>query len=589
MFIYLVIIVSLSIFFIMSKFAKKSTFDSLNSDAIKQIKSASNFKNWKNFPSGMHDYSEGKAWMKDMGVLSIIPFQLIYKDIKSFYPVTLAANFANFISSLLIFYLSSKYWGENIAIIIYILYVFNFWSKMIMLHGGLQLIGEMCFLFSIFFIEQSFNNYIFPNSIYLILSGFFFIAMNFSSASSRKFIPLYIFSIIFYFLEFRVSFQHILDYRFIGIFLIIFFILTLFYTISKILFKPIKKKILYKFYLFLASILFLIFISTIVFNIENENIYKLSYLFIGSITGLLFFTLPNFKKNISGYLMYWKAESWNSHYDGYKHYFLKKYGKIFLSGKEGVIWYLKFYFRFVPFIFITYITAIIVAIYYFKSFPFLSLLLFISILPITWGEITKGPKALLPIYTTLLGLIIPIGYFLFLFLNFNNYVHLFIIIILLLCHITWNSYIFITDILPSRITVNKLIDQLSKYEITELYTFDTEYNYPFIPILNYMYPDKYKIIYIKSISEVNEGYVFIPCLNSKGAYFQSSYIGSKNDIAFEVILEESIKKSGIVKLQTAASSKYWQQLGNVVSFRDLILKELSAEDFNKGYAWLLKI
>ena len=72
------------------------------------------------------------------------------------------------------------------------------------------------------------------------------------------------------------------------------------------------------------------------FNIENENIYKLSYLFIGSLIGLLFFTLPNFKKNISGYLMYWKAESWNSHYDGYKHYFLKKYGKIFLSGKNSL-------------------------------------------------------------------------------------------------------------------------------------------------------------------------------------------------------------------------------------------------------------
>ena len=58
---------------------KGLSFDSLEGDKKKEVYVASIYKNWGGWPSGMHKFID-KAWMKNVGILFTIPFQLIFND-----------------------------------------------------------------------------------------------------------------------------------------------------------------------------------------------------------------------------------------------------------------------------------------------------------------------------------------------------------------------------------------------------------------------------------------------------------------------------------------------------------------------------
>jgi hypothetical protein len=317
----------------------------------------------------------------------------------------------------------------------------------------------------------------------------------------------------------------------------------------------------------------------------------------GFLIGVLFFLLPNFKTNISGYLYYWFIENkHNSHYSLYNKYFKDKYGKIFNKGEEGAVWYLKFYFMFMPFILFIYISSFLFLIIYVGFNLNILFIYAIPIFPILWSEFTLGPKALLPMYTTFMAFFIPISYFISLVAK-SNYSSLIVIIIysITIISIIWNIWIYIFDIFPCRMTVKNLVKKLDEFGINEFFTYDTLFNYPFIPVLETYFPNKYNIKYIKSIAEIQDGYVFIPCTGSKAAYYQScGTIGPVGHFIDDsklsnLFLEKIIDYIAIAKFKTLGTSKYWQQLGNVVSFRDLILSELNKEDYDKGYAWILRI
>ena len=119
----------------------------------------------------MHKNND-KARMKDISIILIIPFQIFFKDKISFFPLAMVSNFAHSISAIFLYLIIKKIFGSDIAILIFFIYLFSIWSFMIILDGGFQIVGQMFFLISIFFLI---NNY---SIISLLLSGFFFTLMN---------------------------------------------------------------------------------------------------------------------------------------------------------------------------------------------------------------------------------------------------------------------------------------------------------------------------------------------------------------------------------------------------------------------------
>jgi hypothetical protein len=63
----------------------------------------------------MHNFTGGKARMKDVGVLLLAIMQRLLKDKKGFYPLVMVSNFAHSVSSILIFLVAANYWNEQTA------------------------------------------------------------------------------------------------------------------------------------------------------------------------------------------------------------------------------------------------------------------------------------------------------------------------------------------------------------------------------------------------------------------------------------------------------------------------------------------
>lgn len=627
---FIVFFTSISIFVISSLYLRDSSFDGLGSDALKQVRTASNHRNWGLWPSGMHKFAEGKSWMKDAGVLFILIFQKITGDIRGFYPVVLSSNFAHLLCGIFIFYISLNFFDEKVSLWVYLIYLTSFWSWMIVSHGGLQVVGQAFLLASILTLPFGDYENNFTILISYFLSGVFFAAMNFSSASSRKFLIIYPFFLLVSLSSsnnelksrFLENFINIEDFFLVSIYLfglLILIITSIFKKrITKVLYSkkyPFKfenpKNEPVEFYQKKVGILLknicrvylgLSLLVVVLAYFLNTSYSYLLFLTttIGTVVGFLFFLLPNLKFNISGYFLYWVAESdWGSHYQSYEDYFKKNYGKVFLKGEEGIRWYLKFYLRMLPieFLLLCSFSLLLISkfLFYEQEAYFLLCIFIISLSPIFWGEITIGPKAALPLYPSFIGFILITAFFLEDFL-INSYfgqlseIFLWIVIILIALR---NLILVITDIFPSRLTVKYLFRSLKKRNIKTFITLSTEFNNPFIEVLKYQYPDQFNIEYLENLNEYRKGVLFLPCLSKNAPYYQSSRVGRESDIP-EIEIDNffgtDLFKSNIIRrFKTLGASNFWRLMGNVSAFRDLVLNEVPRSPDPKRYAWLLEI
>jgi hypothetical protein len=234
-------------------------------------------------------------------------------------------------------------------------------------------------------------------------------------------------------------------------------------------------------------------------------------------------------------------------------------------------------------------------IYQDQQVYFFLLILLISFSPIVWGEITIGPKAALPLYPSLIGFIIITALFLndfLLNLYFGTLTEIFLWLITFLIVIR-NLTLVIKDIFPSRLSVRYLYRFLKKKNIKTFYTISTDFNYPFVEVLEYQFPGEFKIIYLNNLYEFNKGVLFLPCLSMNAPYYQSSKVGRESDVPQEEIDDffktDLFKCNTKRKVKTLGSSKFWRLIGNVSAFRDLILKEVTHKPDPKRYAWLLEI
>jgi len=617
------ILLTIAIFIVISFYAKNIAIDGVGSDARKQINGAAHFRDWGGWPSGMHNYTDGKARMKDVGVLLLVMMQRILRDNKGFYPALMVSNFAHLISSILLFLIAANYWNEQTASILFLFYVFSIWPYIIVLHAGLQTVAQMFFLLSIYSLQQTNINISSSDFVWFAISGLFFMLMNFSSASGRKYIPVLFFALIYHsngnnFLPWILNdYDYTAYYSGIFLFVISSFCLLIYHrrirdylldTISNIVFTSEEKKEwsgkLLKLFINIPRLILGTLLILLAYLFEDIMYVSVIVFVLSSIFTLLLLLAPNLAKNMRGYYAYWIIESdWGSHYPLYEKYFMSNYGKIFNKGEEGWLWYLKFGFRMIPFVTFLFIVAIAWLFYAIlgsdidNALTIGVTLLLVSLLPLIMSEVTKGPKASLPMFTGFVPLYLFLGYWIYINISgpYSD-VYNYIIYCILIIHVLWNIYQFITDIFPARNTIHSIVKTLDSFNIREFNTYNTLFNDPFVDVIKNEYPDKYRINYISSLEDVEDGgYVFIPCTNSKASYFQSfKDIGPVGNFVSDqklnkLIDSKMIEDYSLSKIKTLGTSKFWQHLGNVVSFRDLILNEVRNQDKYRGYCWIIKV
>jgi hypothetical protein len=166
------------------------------------------------------------------------------------------------------------------------------------------------------------------------------------------------------------------------------------------------------------------------------------------------------------------------------------------------------------------------------------------------------------------------------------------IICVVMAGAAWNVWIFIDDIWPSKMATAWLARSLGALGVSRVYSYDTRYNEAWLDALPDAVRDRYSIQYLETLAEVQEGYVVIPPTSCKSSNFESSTVGYTGDFDADPLLNELIASkrivcSSVASFKTFGSSRYWAQIGDVVSYRDLMLGEVGDRDRWRGMAWIL--
>ncbi len=633
-----VCLLAVAVGYAIAKMAGGILSEGANSDADKQIHAAAYIGEWA-WPSDMHRHAGGKAWMKDVGVLLLAVAQRILRDRKGFYPLVALCNAVNSFCAVLVFVVAENYWSTEVGLLMFSMFVMCFWPYQIVLQGGYQGLALACLLLSVYFLQQAEVALLSYAPYWYLVSGVMFGLMLFSSASGRKFIPMYWAAVVFSargfsepFWIFRPGGERIWTWAalaaagLIGAMVIGFILVRVTYkSVTKsIYFGHAPRSLIRLFknkdqnrvehYLELArgyitklrnlvcSLSTFLFLCLLFFR-SGSFYVSMGSACLGCFGICFLFLYPDILHNILGFMSYWTISVWGDHFPLYDDYFRKRFRRVFRSGTGGWTWTRRFFWRMVPFHTLFLLAAFVWLIYLsgFQQYGARELagtlfVLLVGVSPVVWSEITKGPKASLPYFPSFVGLLLVIAYGAFKAQEELPGVAAVWFWLAAFAAIAissaWNIWIFISDTWPCKMGTAWLAATLSKLEAGKFYTYDTRYNDVWVNALPAEMRQQYNIEYIKTLRDVTEGYIVIPPTTSKSSNFQSSTVGHGGDFEADPLLNElintrAIGRYAVSSFKTFGSSQYWQQIGDVASYRDLVLQEVGEEDRWRGRAWII--
>ena len=594
-------------------------------------------KEWK-WPSDMHTktYSGTSTSQRDIMVLLLILFQKIFRDKKSEYPLNALWSFGHMASVFLIYLIGSNFWGQNVAVLISLLYFASFWPWQMSLWVGHLHVGTMFFLLATYFAILTVNPAWFTVQSLLFLSGVSFCCMLFASSSSPRYILPY-FAAVFLARHQSAAnemglngfYQTIVGNEafFISAILVLVFFAFLFAI--KISYKRIitaifdrrawilNKLISAKKYpvdhyvskfgerlsdIFRWSVKSLIFVLILI------NTIGLAYfvpIFIGFFTVVLILTLPDIKRSLTFYFNYiyisYMKPGINSGLVRYVRYgyFDKNNLPIPSNLRGGGFWWVpKIFFKMAPFHTAIYFASLIsvVALNY-TAGPFLDLgtfilLVLVSLSPIIWAEMTKAYQVSRSYSSGLPGFMIFIGFTSFIFKEHSYFWP--VAVGLLSAIFIWNVWKFFAVIYPARMSFNRIIKVFNKLGIKEFYTYNTFYNKSFLyNIAQTPELKNLKINFISSLKEVENGWILIPSTTHKAGYMNAEELIQNGDFTDDPILNDLLETKKIAdiadfKFQTVyGSDDIWLQENDISTYMDLMLRYIADKDRFRGYAWLV--
>ena len=130
--------------------------------------------------------------------------------------------------------------------------------------------------------------------------------------------------------------------------------------------------------------------------------------------------------------------------------------------------------------------------------------------------------------------------------------------------VVWNVYQLLTDVIPSRLSLRNLRKALDDLSISEFYTYKTEYNRPFVDLLQYSFPGAYNVKYIDTLANAGDGYIVLPPTGMNSFHFEGDtsiieqgnfsrdpvLTAFQNSNSLERIAERQIKTLGLEKTKS---------------------------------------
>ena len=587
--------------------------------------------------SGMHKFAKGKAHTKEFAVLALAFMQRLLRDTHSDYPLVILCAVSNAVSAVLIYIIAAHFWGVPIALLLFSLFIFSFWPPLIALWGGVVAVAQTAALGSIYCLQSAEAGAPMERSAWYGGAGVMLALVIFSSASSRKYLPL-IAAAFFWSLRGELhrlpAAENNISAWVVGLAGVL--------GVGAVLFKMTGRQLIERIYTnragnflnsliknrsrsldeytgimdriagTLTKVVFLI-VAYLLINIllTQSSMYWSAHaaLIMGFCCTVFIFIFPNIKQALSGFYIYsqYGKPLWRSRFYYYRDFFASIRRPIpdDMRG-AGWQWVLRYFHLMVPIPLYLYAAGVgllvSAGVRAFRPDHALTdlAMVILSLSPVWMAESSKAVQVGRSYFPALLGMLLLIG-----FAFFNALPGLGPLAGKALWAVTWalvavsvviNTVIFLTDVLPGRLAVNRLVRLLRQYGIKRFYTHDTIYNEVFVHCMPEHVKKEFDIHFIKSITDVQKGHVVVPPTNAKAGMMYDFPLARRTVNTFDedprlnaMIESRSIETNALACLPSMGSSRIWLHEAEVPSYRDLILKEITSMDLYRGKAWVLKV
>ncbi len=490
---------------------------------------------------------ENVRWLhgKEFYVAGISLFQFLLNDFESLRPLMLLGLVAIALSSILIFYIARRFWGQAIALFCYLAFVFCLWPYIYILFAKHQTLGLMFFLLAVTFLLNVAKFRFRP--VWFFLSGLTFGLMLFSSTVGSLYVPYYI-----------------------------------------------------------AAFLL------VALSLKHENVVaRLKALLGGGLLVLAGFLIVFFYVNLPDIFLNIKNFAEYVHISGaFNHFY---YNQIALQQwfphinvgevRAGWIWIFKYLVFILPVLFPLYISAVAYLCWRIFRVPGWSTrlkiigIIALSVSSPVLAEAAKVAQYGSNYFPVIIGILVLLGYALqdaFQKINFKSSRVKTLVwslgIGFFILHVGINSYLFVVDVFIPRMATTFLSEKIKSLEIDRLATYRVHHHRnQFVYCLSPDVREKIHWFGIKSLSQMDYGYVLVPPATGDSLYIASSTSYNnydKDSVLVQLMRKNLLSECAVASFRTLASSRIWQQEEEILSYRDLILGQRFPEDA-AGRVWIL--
>jgi len=469
---------------------------------------------------------------KETLILGIAIMQKLLNDYLTLYPNVLLLIIAVGLSAILIYWICDKLFDAQTALIIYFLFVSCFWPYLYVIMGAHPPLGLVTFLLATSCLLRAFQT-----RIFYLFSGFSLGLMLFSTPTAPLYLPYYVGLFIF------------LGYKY-----------------------------------------------------HNQNRWgnysiNLALIILGILSIFLVFTWPNPLSNLKDYFEFMQFSRLGNNFRLYKNYLER-----FFPVPEGLrgggwLWIIQYAFLIMPVIFPLYLMSIIYILYHFMDQKIKSLIVVLTLLTPVLIEASGVVQFGRNYFSWYMGILFIIA---LAFYHFKNTVVLgrpslkkifvFCTTLFLSIHVIWNVKIYCTEIFPSRLVTTYAYNWCRQNNVRELFTYK---NHPLHPNIikffnNPKHRERIKFKFIDSTEHATEGYILVPPMNGKTIYGECRFDNFYPDpYITELYITKKLDQFVVASFPSMAVSKIWNMEEEICAYRDLILGQVTPEDRQKGYVWIL--
>lgn len=506
--------------------------------------------------SQMHRFVDDvrKRWLhgKEMFFVLSSVFQDIFEDYTGLRPLIFVCILATCFSAILVYFVARAYWGNRVGLICFLIFATSFWPYVYILFVRHQSLGMFYFLLALFFLSLGHFKRIGP--ICYLFSGFSLCLSIYSSTIASLYIPYY--GAGFLFSIYTQEAREDKIFRLIGKFLT-------------------------------ATVLSL----------------------AGFLAAFVYFNYPNIVHNVRSYLDYVDISKSFSHFFYNQPVLIQWIKHPDLNVRGGWVWVAKYFFLVMPVLFPFYIFCLLCLlgrcltvrqnVFRFRIVTIaLIILSFSSPILAHWRKVAQYGANY---FTSLAGIIMLVGYALFVFLNSEWFQRATTVkkrmagaflISILVVHIGVNSTIFFTDVYPSRMATTFLSREIEKKGIREIHTYlDHPCRLNMVDCLDPQLVGNLHFYSIRNIYQVQKGYVLVPPVTGSSIYIdvtRNTYADFDKDIYLnELFRKGNLNDYAVASFKTLSGSRIWSQEEEVLSYKCLILKQCEDVSPDKNKVWLL--